>query len=246
MDQDLIEQPETGAGIYYTGQWKPFKVETYFVHKHVSETEDIPIKSNIETVGLRTQANLTKDFSLTFEVACQTGKTEDDLRTALGGYIHFDYKFPSIEWIDNWQVGGIHLSGDDPETERIEGWDPVFSRWPKWSESFIYTLILENEGKVAYWSNLNALYTSIIFKLSKKINVDLSYYHLGANQLTIHNPFTAGTGKNRGDLYIMKLNFKINKHISGHILWEDFIPGDYYFEGADTANWIRFQLLYRI
>ena len=29
-------------------------------------------------------------------------------------------------------LGAILLSGDDPATGRMEGWDPVFSRWPKW------------------------------------------------------------------------------------------------------------------
>ncbi len=246
IDQYLIEQPESGLGLYYTGKFKPLRLEAYLIHKQVRDTEDIPFKSNIEIMGLRTLVSLSKGLSFTLEGACQTGKFEEFSRSAPGGYMHLDYKIPSIGRIDNIRVGGIYLGGDDPSTEKIEGWDPVFSRWPKCSESFIYTLIIENNGKVAYWSNLNALYTTIIFKLSTNVNFHLSYYHLGANQKTINNPFTAGTGKNRGDLYIMKLNFKINKHLSGHILWEDFIPGNFYFDGADTSNWIRFELIYKI
>ncbi len=35
------------------------------------------------------------------------------------------------------------MSGDDPSTDDNEGWDPLFSRWPKWSELYIYSLATE-------------------------------------------------------------------------------------------------------
>ena len=50
------------------------------------------------------------------------------------------------------QVGWYGFSGDDPRTTgRIEGWDPLFSRWPKWSELYIYSQM--RETGVGYWTN---------------------------------------------------------------------------------------------
>jgi hypothetical protein len=43
----------------------------------------------------------------------------------------------------------------------MEGWDPIFSRWPKWSESFIYTFT--RESRPSYWSNMSSLYASLAF-----------------------------------------------------------------------------------
>ena len=36
-----------------------------------------------------------------------------------------------------------------------ENWDPLFSRWPKWSELYIYTQF--RETGVAYWTNTGHL-----------------------------------------------------------------------------------------
>jgi len=246
VDQFLLEQPQTGAGIYYSGRVKSGRVEGYFIHKYTGETEDIPLTSSIETVGIRSLFKLTQAVSFTAEGAYQLGSEDEYSRSALGGYFHLDWLPASPHWLKLVQLGGIYLSGDDPDTDRQEAWDPLFSRWPKWSESFIYTLILENNGRVAYWSNLTALYLALDLNLAERVQFQFRYYHLGADRYTPGNPFVAGTGKNRGDLYILKLNFQITPHLSGHLLWEDFIPGNYYFPGADTANWIRFELMFKI
>jgi len=66
----------------------------------------------------------------------------------------------------------------------------------------------------------------------------------------IHNYFIhtsqsfIGTGDTRGDLFIAKFYYKISPNVTGHVLFEHFIPGDYYFDGANVSNWARLEVLY--
>jgi hypothetical protein len=51
-------------------------------------------------------------------------------------------------------------------------------------------------------------------------------------------------GSTRGDLVIGKLSCDINEHVSGHVLAEAFLPGNYYFDGADGYAWLRVELMF--
>ncbi len=241
QEQALIEQPERGMGLYFTKKLNKAKAEAYFLRKDTDSTEARPIESGINTFGARITVPLMTNLSFCGEGAFQSGSYGDFDRSAFGGYFHLDYSFSdSIPLVKTLTVGGIALSGDDPETERHEGWDPLFSRWPKWSESYIYTLIRENG--VANWSNLNSIYGGLIFQFSPYIDLKVTQHFLGAFQ-EANEVFPGGTGNYRGSLLIGRLNVKIDKHLGGHFVWEHFNPGDYYFSGSDSFNWLRFELM---
>jgi len=139
------------------------------------------------------------------------------------------------------RVGGIYLSGDDPETGKNEGWDPMFARWPKWSESYIYTQI--REDRVGYWTNLKSLWLQAEFKPFPESYLRLDYHHLMAPQASdFAQLFPGGGGDKRGDLFIGRLGYRFNKHLAGYILWEGFVPGDYYWPGANGYSWMRTEL----
>jgi len=249
QDQALIESPEKGLGLYYSGKIKKTAIEAYFIRKDTDESNAHPTASGINALGTRISHSLTTHLTITAEGAYQWGNHkpligEKNNHKACGGYFHFDYLFKeSLPLLRKLTVGGIYLSGDDPESRDIEGWDPLFSRWPKWSESYIYTQIKENS--VGYWSNLNSLYVSLLMDVTQPVNLRLSWHHLTANELS-PGAFPGGTGKPRGNLLINKLVFRINKYFTGHFLWEYFNPGTFYFDGADSAHWLRFELLFKI
>lgn len=273
-DQPLIEQPYEGFGAYYKTRFGKADISLYYIRKNIDPTDTIRSESGINTYGARLQLPLLKDLSITGEAAFQDGwigysspqiqnqSTENRSldymeiaadsgsnrmdRSAFGGYFHLDYKIKRVFPLpDQITFGGIYLSGNDMNTGEYKAWDPLFSRWPKWSESFIYTQIAE--GGVAYWSNITSLYAKIGFKINEEINLDIAYHHLGAAE---HNQtlsmFPGGSGKTRGDLFITKLIFRLSKNLTGHLLWEGFRPGDFYFDSASGYSWFRFELLYRI
>jgi len=243
-EQGLVEQPERGIGVYYSGKLKKVGLEAYYIRKDVDEESLNTLECGINAFGARVQVPLFDPLSLTVEGVYQTGHWREVDHGAMGGYFHLDYKVgENIPLLKTITLGGIYLSGDDPATNKHEGWEPLFGRWPKWSESYIYTLV--REKSVAYWSNLNSLYISLLTQLCEPMTLTMTYHRLGASYSSADIFFPGGSGKNRGDLFIGKLDFKINANWSGHFLWEHFNPGDFYFDGADPANWLRFEIMYR-
>ncbi len=245
LDQALIEKPEEGLGAYFKNRFGKTDVSLYYILKNIDATESSSFDSEINTLGLRATLPLPGKFAVTTEGAYQWGTRGEADIAAYGGYIYLDY---NTGWKAPLPVkltaGGVYLSGDDQTTPEWEAWDPLFSRWPKWSESYIYAMIIE-QG-VAYWSNFTSLYLKMNFKITNDINLDVSYNRLGAaEEILTEKAYPGGTGTTRGDLFITKLNVKFSKSLSGHILWEGFAPGDFYFADATGYNWFRCELLYR-
>ena len=247
QNQGLIEQPEEGIGFYYSSIHGATRFDTYLIRKNIRSTQDLPVHSGINTYGLRFQVPVVNRFSITTETAIQFGTYGEENRLAFGGYFHIDYLSGEERKIpQELTLGSICLTGDNLSTEKMEGWDPLFSRWPKWSESFIYTLIPENGGKVAYWSNLFSVYGTVRFQFHPKVALDISYYYMRAlHSRQSLSSVQMGSGRNRGHLFISKTNIHFTRHFSGHILWEAFLPGSYYRESADPFNWFRVELMYQ-
>ena len=247
----LSEQKETGLGVYYTGKFSWGNLQSYFIRKNYVDPNKTwaQMDADVNTLGSRINASFSKEFSFTFEGAYQFGSLGDYNKNAYGGYLYLDYK-PG--WSANFlpktfTIGTICLSGDDPGTADNEGWDPVFSRWPKWSESYIYTQIQEFGGRVAYWSNLVSLYASLKFVFDEQISYNFDYHHMTAPHSYKSFPvYVSGSGSTRGDLFISKLLVDINKNLTGHFIFEHFIPGDYYFGGAESSNWARMEFMIKL
>jgi hypothetical protein len=241
--QALVEQPEKALAAYYSGAIGKVKVDAYVIRKTAEATALWPVAERIDTFGARTQASLLRGLALTAESAVQTGSHGDAGRLAFGGLAHLDltpaWKVPYLKTLT---LGGLLLSGDDPGTSRMEGWDPVFGRWPKWSEGYIYTLI--RESRVAYWSNLDSIYAGLGFDFGSRANGTLTVHRLGAERVR-PGTFPGGTGLDRGTLVVGRLSFVISKALSGHVHWERFKPGDFYAPGRSGFDWIRFELMLR-
>jgi len=242
VEQILVEQAEESYGLYHTGALGKTKFEAYFFRIN-HDSYGLFTGARFQTAGGRVQIPLAARLSLTAEGALQFGKREAFRQTGAGGYVHLDYATGATGALPaTLTLGGIYLSGDDPSTaDKYEGWDPVFGRWPKWSDSFIY--LLAKETRVALWSNFVSFYGKMDFALAPTVKLNLTWHHLGAAEKTAPSSLWSGTGTCRGDLGIMKLSYDISRHLQGHFIWEHFRPGDFYFSGAQSYAWIRFELL---
>jgi hypothetical protein len=241
--QALVEQPERALAFYYSGGLRKVKLDAYFIRKSINAPDSGNVRSRTNTWGGRAQVPILAPLVLTVEGAFQTGSYGDAGQSAFGGIAHLDY-MPKwrVPYLKTLTLGGIYLSGDDPATAKMEGWDPLFSRWPKWSEGYIYTFI--RESRVAYWSNLNSVYGSLLFDFGSRANGTLTLHRLGAEK-ALPGEFPGGTGLRRGMLLVGRLNFTISRYLSGHLQWDSFAPGDFYRPGASGFNWLRFELLLR-
>jgi hypothetical protein len=239
----LNEQNERSGAIYFNGDFASRNFQVYFIRKDAKSATSPPYNTHINTIGERTVTPVYAKLSLTFEGAYQFGKRSGADLSAYGGYAYLNYPFG---WPQRFPlsvtIGTIYLSGDNPDTHKYGGWDPLYGRWPKWSDSYIYTLLKENG--VAYWTNLYSLWGRAQIDIAKGVKFSFDYHHLRAPfNDTTRMAFPGGKGKYRGELGIFKLTYQINKMVNGRIIWENFNPGSYYLPGANKANWMQIEFM---
>jgi hypothetical protein len=253
----LQEWDEKAIGLYYTGREGPATaVDAYAFTK--TETGDLRAPTNpqfqpdrrLGTLGARVARDLPTGLFITAEGAGQWGRQDANPATgglgqtiaAWGGYAYARKVFdlparPSL------QVGWYGMSGDDPSTPaRNEGWDPLFSRWPKWSELYIYSQVPEKG--VSYWTNLGMWQVELLASPAKSVKVRATYYAMTAFHPFPGNPNVFGGGKRRGDLYQGRIDVDLGKGLKGHALVEHLAPGSFY-AGRDSATFVRFELTYQ-
>jgi hypothetical protein len=238
----LVEQAEEGIGVCGNIDVLSANVQPYFLRKDNYASVAVPIESRINTTGARIRVPLADAWTFTGEGAYQFGSKANVDRNAYGGYAYVDFKTGLTGLLPKTLTGGyVYYSGDDQSTSQCEGWDPMFGRFPKWSESFVYTLI--KESAIAYWSNLIIMRGQAAFAPWNGVGLTVEYQHLSAPQKAVSGAYPGGTGTNRGNLWIGRLSYKLSDVVTGYIHWERFVPGDYYFDGADIANWTRIEFL---
>jgi hypothetical protein len=241
--RSLAEQPERALALYYAGALGGTKIDAYAVRKTTAAAEAWPIPTRTDTFGARAVAPLAGSLALTAEAAFQTGSFGDAGRSAYGAIAHLDWDLAgTLPFLKAAIVGGILLSGDDPATARMEGWDPIFSRFPKWSEGYIYTL--SRESRPSYWTNLSAFYAQLAFDFGPRSDGHIQVMPMGAGH-AMPGDFPGGTGLSRGTLVRGRLNFRLSKFMTGRVIWDHLTPGSFYFPGASSFNWFQVEMLFR-
>lgn len=243
QNKELVEWDEAGAGIYYTDASLPkTKVEGYYFYKREKHEEAVIPASDIHTIGARMSGSPLDWLSYAAEGAYQGGQRVDEFDIeAFGGYLYATAKLPApLE--PKLTLGAIYLSGDDQDTDEYEGWNPLYSRWPKWSDLYIYTLATESAP--AYWQNLSAPYAELSLRPIGQLELVGTIYLMRAPEQT-PRPWRDdlfGAGTERGMLSALKLNWSWTEYLSGHLLWERVDPGDYYADGSDPIHFLRWEL----
>jgi hypothetical protein len=242
------DQSEKSAGVYYTGDFGKFNLQSYYLWKNIKyDGKKYVPESDIHTIGSRIKNTFSEQVSLTAEAAYQFGTYGNFNRTAYAGNVFIDYKtllapvfLPRIL-----TFGFILMSGDDTSTSDYEGWDPLFSRWPRWSNSYV-TLLGKEYGRNAYWTNLSNIYFKMEFNVGKDVDLIIQNQYMMAPQKSLKTSLLSGDGTNRGNLTTILLNYKFNGNMSGHILFEHLEPGSYYFTGHDNYNYFRTELIFTL
>jgi hypothetical protein len=239
-NKSLAEQKEQGFGYY--AQYDPdarWHLEQYYFYKDERSTPE----TKLNTIGARVVYK-NSPWRVRSELAYQFGDYGSNDREGLGGYGFVDYTFQDVKFTPTLTIGGVYLSGDDPNTSDNESWDPLFSRWPYKSELYCY--ILSMEKSIAYWANMQLYKLGLNLKPGNKDSVDLAYMYLRANENTYASKSAfSNDGKERGHILQLIWKHVFNENLSGHIQVEYFHPGDYYVDTADDALFLRWQLLYK-
>ncbi len=245
----LMDWNERALGAYYTGNdLKDTSLEAYYFYK--KETGDLRPEAHfqyqgdrhISTAGGRVVRQFSRGVSLTGELASQWGAQRPNLTVAArGGYLYLKKTFgPGGR---HYVLGGYTgLSGDNPATPgRIEDWDPLFSRWPKWSELLIYSQFRERAP--SYWTNTRMWQAEVVYVPVKPVNVRLTLYRLSASHPFNGSPATFGAGAMRGTMPQIRVDYSPNKYWKMHALYERMSPGNFYSARA-PAYFLRFEAIF--
>lgn len=249
----LNEWDERALALYYTGREAPAtSLDAYVVLK--TETGDYRAPASpafqpdrhLTTVGARVDQLLGNGWSANAELAFQFGQQAANgaqhlaakTIAAQAGYARLK-KAIDGPWKPKFSVGFIGLSGTDPKADKIGGWDPVFSRWPKWSELYVYSQPAEKG--VAYWTNTGMFEAEARVSPAKFLDLRATYYRMAAFVAPTAATATFGTGKHRGDIYQVRADIKMSDAFKGHVLYEHLAPGSFYAQ-RDPGYFLRMEL----
>lgn len=247
----LQDWDEQAVGTYYTDKnLKNTSIEAYYFYK--KEVKDYLPKTNpqfqpdrhVSTLGGRVVHQLNKAWSVTGEFAAQWGAQHPD--TPVHGWAGYGYVKRTFKhaWKPYVLGGYWGFSGDDPKTkDRVEGWEPLFSRWPKWSELYIYSQVRENG--VGYWTNTGMWQGETGFVPRKWMDLRFTYYHMDAFHVFPGTASVFGTGTRRGENVQARLGLTLGKSWKGHVLYETQLPGNFY-SAQRTGYFLRFEMAYLI
>ncbi len=247
-DTAFNDMTESGGGVYLANRHLtglPF--EAYYLYKRESSWIDRHGTNqpgrNVHTVGTRWMPETEFGLSANIEVARQFGETSADVD--LKGWMA---DVVVRQQVDQWPgkpslgAGVYHISGDKADTERDEGWNPLWARWPQYSELYVYAFDAEAAGR---WSNVTMPYVALRLHPFGDTRLNVMVAQLRAPERT-----GPGSGRERGWLGTARYDFTLGNRwltdkdrLFGHLLLEVLKPGDYYNVDR-TAYFARWELSY--
>jgi hypothetical protein len=265
--EDQTEQFETGAILYARNKslLKDTDLDGYFIYKG-NDPNDTPANIRVNNgtpfpspaddgevyaLGARIDSRLGGNWTLKAETAREWGTNSpypgaphQDI-SAFGLNTRLGYAF-NDPLANRLHLDLEYLSGDDPKTANNEAFDPLWGRWPQWSELYIYQWPLDS--RVGQATNLLRLNLGWAAKVHPTTEVSLDYHALWANQESVRTPSQLANisqdGTFRGHLFTAWAKAKFNKHLSGHLVAEYLAPGDFYAESRrDGSYFLRAELV---
>ncbi len=262
---------ESGGGVYVKNKTvKTFPVEGYLLYKNESSWEQAA-KTNstggfvapkyawqelnterkvietpaldLGTLGVRLLPEFSETLKGTLETAFQYGERGDTEAMGYGIDAFLDQNLPILETMKPvLEYGVYYLSGDDPNTDKDERWNPLWGRFPQRSELYVFAYDAEGAGD---WGNLDMPRASLSISPTKKVKLTG-----GAAYLLAPEADGPGDGHRRGALGQFRIDFTFAEKVltakdkfTGYFLVEALDPGNYYDED-ETAYFARWQLAY--
>ena len=250
--QQVVEQDESGVIFYVTNKSiEKTQIDGYYIYKHDDPHSATAADGQTHTIGTRLQRDLDEHFVGRTEFAFQWGNQafpanmQSHRAFAMNNRLAYFFRDAQNSSV---KVEYEFLSGDDPDSQGCnESFDPLWGRWPQWSELYVYTMALER-GRPGESTNLHRLGFGYETNPNQVLNFHVNYHLLFADESSQQANaarFDDG-GSFRGQLLEAKLTYKLSKHISGHLVGEYFVPGNFYNENRlnDPAIFLRYELTF--
>jgi hypothetical protein len=258
--EDQVEQDERGALLYLRnrGLRADTDLDAYLIYKEnrpkltpgnlrVNNGAPFPSPADdgeVYAAGLRAESRLAPNWAARAEAAYEWGRRNGRDLSALG--LNARVSWARGDGLGNLvHLGYEYLSGDDPDTRNDEAFDPLWGRWPQWSELMIYQWPLDS--RVGEATNLHRVNLGWGAKPHSTTEVSLDYHALWADQESTRTPGQLANlsreGRFRGHLITAWLKPKLNRQVSGHLVAEYLVPGDFYADNRqDDSYFVRAEL----
>ena len=267
-DKYVTQEQENGAILYLTDKSTPTQLEGYFMYKDNNPVKPVTgkafnfpqaavnaysKKAEIYTFGGAVSGPLADNWNYRVEGAVQTGRSASPSTTvtantqaeellAFGEKSTLEYSFKDD--LDNkLHVTYEYLSGDDPDTKHVTAFNPLWGQWPQWSEMYQpYTTQMEDN----LVSNMHRLDFGHKFKPNTQWEILTDWNLLWAAENTYKgNPHFTDDGKFRGHLLTCWARYNFTKQLSGNLVGEYFMPGNYYAKANnDDVLYFHFTVTY--
>ncbi len=245
------EMRESGGGFYLKNKSiKDLPLEVYGLYKNESDW-DQAVGTNtvahdeldVNTLGFRLLPDFGNGLSASLEAAYQLGWRGDADVAGYGVDAAVQYKLSGIQSCKPMVYSGVYiLSGDDPNTKKDEGWNPLWSRFPQYSELYVYAYDADGAAR---WSNLIMPNAGVKCTWGDKLTTKAYISYLWA--MEDNGP---GEGRDRGVLGGVFAEYVVGKgmltakdKLAVHVLCDMLEPGDYY-KVDDLALFARWQVMY--
>lgn len=221
-------------------------LDGYVIYRH--QEGDLASSNDGDTwvVGARAETTFAKRWNFRLEGAPEWGTLNGADHHAWGVNSLLTYTLGG-SWNHKIRAGYEYLSGDDPNTPDNEGWDPMWARRAQYSELMVQLFGAENRGRSGDYKNLQRPNIGWTATPDKKLEITADYMPMFANENTLAG--TAGfsdDGTFRGHFFEAIARVTLNRHWSGHLWTEFFLPGDYYSpQRDDLAVFCRLEMTYR-
>jgi hypothetical protein len=196
----------------------------------------------VQAVGLPVWGNLTDALDYYVEPMYQWGDEGGTTRESWAGTAELGYTFREAAWVPRVLVGYEYLQGDDPSTRTYEQYDPLFNRYPRFSELIGYGWIGETGG-YGHYTNMQRVTVGVHATPTERLKLQLEGSHLWADEHSVGKDAPFRGGDSRGELAVLKAFYTFNDWASMHVWGEYFWPGSYYDSSADDALFLRWQMV---
>lgn len=235
------------------GIWRPQprqEVHGYFLSKRESPIPGMEAlgRRKVHTLGTAAMGALENGLDYYGEVAYQWGTEQDVNRQGYGLNSELGYTLADAPMTPRFHAAYQHLSGNSAgQSKTYKGWDPVFARWPQFSELFAYRAAAETR-RPGHYTNLQRFTLGGRLKppvpVLHETSVHADYSLLLANRHE-HGKSGQYRGKYvRGHLIATSLRARFTERLSGHLWFEYFMPSNYYHSAADDAYFARWELAF--
>jgi hypothetical protein len=229
---NLTEQDDRGVFLYVSNtSLKNTQLDAFFIYTdHHDPVLPTGLDGEVYTFGVRGKGTFAENWSYDASVAPQLGNSHGRDLQAFGAYGQVDYNFNDAHK-NSLRLGVEYLSGDDPDTADDETFDPLWGRWPQWSELLVFTTV--EYGKPAYWANMIRPHVGWTMLPMDKMHYTLDYSALWSAEGYDDHPVLGNADGFKGHLFQTVLTYTFNKHVRGRIHMEYFLPGSFYTNSDD-------------